>query len=118
VKRVLLVDDDDDLREALRDLLAFGGYDVADAASGAEALAWLAANGAPDLILLDLMMPDMTGAELKAKLDAVPCLQDIPVLVLSGDTRLAEQAAAMGAAGWICKPTPMDALLGAVAKTL
>jgi CheY-like chemotaxis protein len=118
VKRVLLVDDDDDLREALSALLLFGGYDVAGVASGADALAWLAENGAPDLILLDLMMPGMTGAELKARLDGAPPLRHVPVLVISGDTRLPEKAAAMGASGWICKPAPMEALLGAVARCL
>jgi CheY-like chemotaxis protein len=118
VKRVLLVDDDDDLREALCALLEFGGYQVAGAASGGEALAWLAANPVPDLIVLDLMMPEMTGPELKGRLDRMPALHAVPVLVLSGDTRLPEQAAAMGAAGWISKPAPIEVLLGAVERCL
>ncbi len=116
MKRVLLVDDDDDLREALCDVLHLGGYEVAGAAGGPAAIAWLAAHDAPDLILVDLMMPGMSGAELKARLDRDPRLAAVPVLVISGDTRLAEQARAMGAAGWISKPTPMDALLRAVAR--
>jgi CheY-like chemotaxis protein len=116
VKRVLLVDDDDDLREALCDVLAFGGYDVTGAANGPAAITWIAAHGAPDLILVDLMMPGMGGAELKARLDRDPALKAVPVLVISGDTRLAEQAAAMGAVGWISKPTPMDSLLRTVAR--
>jgi CheY-like chemotaxis protein len=116
VKRVLLVDDDDDLREALSELLRFGGYDVAAVAGGPEALAWLAEHGAPDLLLLDLMMPGMSGADLKRRLDRDPAFCRVPVVVLSGDTRLREQAAAMGAVGWISKPTPMETLLGMVAR--
>jgi CheY-like chemotaxis protein len=111
VKRVLLVDDDDDLREALATLLALGGYDVEGAASGAEALAWLRCHVRPDIILLDLMMPGMTGAELKGRLDSDARLCAIPVVVLSGDTRVADQAAAMGAAGWVVKPASFDTLV-------
>ncbi len=62
------------------------------------------------------MMPGMGGAELKARLDRDPALFAVPVLVISGDTRLAEQAAAMGAAGWISKPAPMDSLLRTIAR--
>ncbi len=116
MKRVLLVDDDDDLREAMRDLLSFGGYEVAAVAGGHEALAWLSAHDLPDVILLDLMMPGMSGAELKAELDGAPARRGIPVVVLSGDTRLAEQAARMGAAEWISKPTPIEVLLQVVAR--
>lgn len=115
MKRVLLVDDDDDLREALCDVLAFGGYEVTGAPDGPTALAWLTAHGAPDLILVDLMMPGMSGAELKGRIDRDPACAAVPVLVVSGDTRLAEQARAMGAAGWISKPTPIDAFLRTVA---
>jgi CheY-like chemotaxis protein len=111
VKRVLLVDDDDDLREALEALLAVGGYDVAGVPSGRDALAWLASHARPDLILLDLMMPGMSGHELKGRLDCDAWLAGVPVVVLSGDSRVPEQAAAMRAAGWVVKPATLDALL-------
>jgi CheY-like chemotaxis protein len=118
VKRVLLVDDDDDLREVLADVIAHGGYAVAAAEGGFEALAWLRRNGRADLIVLDLMMPAMSGPQVKALLDGDPALAGIPVLVLSGDTMVAEQAAAMGAAGWLGKPVEIAALLSAVARYL
>ena len=116
MKRVLLVDDDDDLREALCDVLVFGGYEVTGVAGGPAAITWLAAHSAPDLILVDLMMPGMSGAELKSRIDRDPGLAAVPVVIISGDTRLAEQAAAMGAAGWLSKPTPIDSLLRTVAR--
>ena len=113
MKRVLLVDDDDDLREALCDILVFAGYEVVGVGSGPDALRWLE-DHRPDLIVLDLMMPGMTGAEVVERMDGAA--RAVPVLVLSGDTRLAEQAAALGAAGWISKPASMDALLLAVGR--
>jgi CheY-like chemotaxis protein len=106
-----LVDDDDDLREALAALLGVGGYDVTGVAGGRDALVWLASHPRPDLILLDLMMPDMSGAELKVRLDRDACLAGVPVVVLSGDTRVGEQAAAMQAAAWVVKPASLDVLL-------
>jgi CheY-like chemotaxis protein len=116
VKQVLLVDDDDDLREVLADVIAYGGYAVATAEGGSQALSWLRRNGRADLIVLDLMMPAMSGPEVKARLDGDPALAGIPVLVLSGDTRVAEQAAAMGAAGWLGKPVEIATLLAALAR--
>jgi DNA-binding response OmpR family regulator len=114
VKRLLLVDDDDDFREIVCDALMYSGYDVLGIDSGPAALAWLSSNRPPDLILLDLMMPGMSGAELKQRLDNVPAYASVPVLVLSGDTRLAERSAAMGAAGWICKPVTLIELLSRI----
>jgi CheY-like chemotaxis protein len=116
VKRVLLVDDDDDLREVLGAVLIHGGYETFLAHGGPEALAWLRENGPPDLFVLDLMMPHMSGAELKAILDRDPALASVPVLVLSGDTRVAEQAAAMGAVGWLNKPVEIPTLLAVIAR--
>jgi CheY-like chemotaxis protein len=112
VKRVLLVDDDDDLREALCDILTFGGYEVVGVGNGDEALAWLQGHR-PDLILLDLMMPGMSGVEFMERLDGA---RDIPVLVFSGDTHVAEQAAAIGADGALRKPASMEKLLEEVAR--
>jgi CheY-like chemotaxis protein len=114
MKRLLLIDDDDDFREILCDALAFGGYEITCAASGHAALEWLARHGAPDLILLDLMMPRMSGSEVKSRLDADPALRGVPVVLLSGDTHLAELGRAMGAAAWISKPTTLEKLTAVI----
>jgi len=61
--RILVVDDDADTREALVDALADAGFLVDQAPSGAKALEWIDRNGEPDVILLDLRMPEMDGAQ-------------------------------------------------------
>jgi CheY-like chemotaxis protein len=94
---VLVVDDDDDIRESLEVLLRLHGYHVATAADGAEALARLQASGSrPCLILLDLMMPGMNGFELRNALNANASLADIPVVVITGaGAKVADRASAM-----------------------
>jgi CheY-like chemotaxis protein len=82
---VLLVDDDASVREPLRRLLTDAGYNVRTASNGKEALELLNAGGAtPELFLLDLMMPEMTGLELITALRLNPSWADIPVVVLTG----------------------------------
>ncbi|MFN2182364.1 MAG: response regulator, partial [Anaerolineae bacterium] len=76
--RILIVDDDAGVRGALRDLLAFEGYQVTVASSGPEALK-KAAELVPDLILLDVMMPVMNGFDVCRKLRADPLLGEVPV---------------------------------------
>ena len=85
---VLVVDDDQDLRESLRDLLEVWGYDVQTAANGEEALASLARSGS-SLILLDLQMPVMDGREFLAKIRKSGRYSHIPIVIVSGqDSRL------------------------------
>lgn len=81
---ILIVDDDDDVRGALALWLECEGYAVATAGSGAAALAWLAANPPPRLLLLDLVMPHVDGW---AVLDAVRVdarLAGVPVVICTG----------------------------------
>jgi CheY-like chemotaxis protein len=66
--RVLVVDDDADTREALADALSYAGYLVEQAGGGREALASIASAGLPDVILLDLHMPDVGGEQVLEKL--------------------------------------------------
>lgn len=84
---VLIVDDDDDMRETLRVCLEEEGFVVRTARNGLEALEQLARSGLPGLILLDLMMPEMNGWEVLEHLrnDALRC--EIPVAVMSGSHR-------------------------------
>lgn len=85
---VLVVEDDDDTRDSLEDLLGHAGYGVLAAANGAAALSLLRAapqarNPPCDLVILDLMMPVMNGWDFHARLKANPRLAHVPVLLLS-----------------------------------
>ncbi|HZL17033.1 MAG TPA: response regulator [Polyangia bacterium] len=80
---LLVVDDDIDMRESLRDVLTEEGYRVTMAADGEEALSLLAGMERPCGVLLDLVMPVMSGNEFYRAMSAVPALADIPVLVLT-----------------------------------
>src|SRR5580765_2008427 len=80
---VLIVEDDADLREMMAQLLTLEGYETATVANGREALEYLHSAAAPDVILLDLMMPVMDGWEFHRQLEADPDLAPVPVIVLS-----------------------------------
>jgi adenylate cyclase len=86
----LVVDDDDDTRERLRRLLAGEGWTVATAPNGRDALARLA-EGTPQLILLDLLMPEMDGFEFLARLRETPEHGAIPVIILTAADLTQEQ---------------------------
>ncbi|MER6873060.1 response regulator, partial [Amycolatopsis sp. NPDC000673] len=79
--RLLVVDDDPDVRESLQRSLAFEGYDVAVAAGGAAAVAALAGAARPDLVILDVMMPEIDGLETCRRIRAAG--ERLPVLMLT-----------------------------------
>ena len=81
--RLLLVDDDADMRSALADALG-EGFEVAQAANGEEGLRWLRQAGRPCAVLLDLLMPQMDGGEFLARMREEPEYAQVPVLILTG----------------------------------
>jgi len=109
-RRVLVVDDDPDILDALSEILEVEGYHVQRARNGREALQRLEL-GLPDLVLLDLMMPVMDGWEFARSLDpgARP-----PIIVLSADRNVSAKAKEIGALGWLAKPFELSELLAAV----
>ena len=113
--RILVVDDDDSLRELLRMHLASAGYDVSTASDGISA-GYMVLKNPPDLILSDVSMPHMDGFEFVAALRADKALAHIPVIFLTsmeeGDNRGKE----LGAVGYLTKPVRADRLLELVAK--
>jgi CheY-like chemotaxis protein len=83
---VLVVEDDEDLRDALRLALEHAGFASSGASNGLEALELLQADAEqPDLILLDLWMPVMDGYEFRARQRSNPSLASIPTVVMSGE---------------------------------
>jgi CheY-like chemotaxis protein len=113
-KNLLVVDDDQLVRQLLRLLLQGEGYHVREAGDGQEALDQLRQGPVPDCILLDLRMPGMDGRQFRSRQRYDPRLASIPVLLISGVSRVAEEAAFMGVADYLQKPFPPDALLQAL----
>ncbi len=102
---VLIVDDDPGLRSFVKASLELEGYSVREAASAEEGLQALE-EGAPDLILLDVMMPKVDGWEMLRRVQERHGVGAIPVLMFSGkvDERAASEAKSRGASGFIGKP--------------
>jgi signal transduction histidine kinase len=115
-RRLLLVEDDGELRNSLSDLLRGDGYQVIGASNGSEALDCLRKGPAPDLILLDLMMPVKDGWQFRIEQKRDPSMASIPVLALSADD--SPKAVAIDAEGYIKKPFHYTTLLGAIRKVL
>jgi two-component system response regulator MprA len=113
---VLVVEDDADIRAALCSILAEEGYRVASACEGQDALRQLRAGLRPDVILLDLMMPVMSGGEFRVAQLRDPELAQVPVVILTADGRFQEQARALGAAAAFAKPFELAALLGTIER--
>ena len=109
-RSVLVVEDDEDIRAAIAEILEGEGYEVAIAANGSEALDELEHMRRPCLILLDLMMPVMNGHEFLARLRDTPRMQRVPVLVLTA----VSTEAPPGARGLLRKPFIVEELLDAV----
>jgi CheY-like chemotaxis protein len=107
---ILLVEDDYDVREALGETLRDRGYDVQTATDGQNALEVLRGGVRPGLILLDLMMPRMSGSEFRTVQRADPQLAAFPVVLLSADARMEEKAQSLEVDGAIRKPIDLDQL--------
>ena len=115
--RVLLVEDEADIRELIRYSLAQAGLEVEEASDGAEALDKLRAF-VPDLIVLDLMLPGMPGLEVCRRLRSRADTAQLPIMVVSARSNRSEKALglAMGADDYVTKPfSPRDLLMRAIA---
>ncbi len=112
--RILVVDDDDTIRELITMALEDEGYTIASASHGLEALA-ITGQMPVDLILLDMRMPVMDGAEFAAAYRAGPG-PHAPIVVLSASRAAVEAAGQVGAVGFLAKPFDLDRLLSVVAK--
>jgi CheY-like chemotaxis protein len=108
---ILLIDDHTDVREALEELLRHEGYTVESASNGREALNKLYGGLRPCVILMDLMMPMMTGYEFRQEQMRDAELSEIPIIVYSGITDVRENARQLAATAYADKPVDPDNLM-------
>ncbi len=113
--RILVIEDNEDNRRILRDLLTSAGFSLLEAVDGEQGVARAQAE-VPDLILMDIQLPGIDGYEATRRIKARPALQHIPIVVvtsyaLSGDD---VKARAAGADGYVTKPFSPRALLATV----
>lgn len=117
VQPILVVDDHDDIRDAITELLAAEGYPVLTATDGKDALRVVrSAAPRPGLILLDWMMPVMSGAAFSEARLKDPELRAIPVVVLSAVPIAAAELARLELIDWLKKPVPLEDLLALAAR--
>jgi two-component system, chemotaxis family, chemotaxis protein CheY len=115
--RVLIVEDDTDIRETIAELLLEEGYEVHTASSGRDALDHLADSGVlPDVVLLDLMMPVMDGWTFHSELQQQAQWAALPIVVISADANVQEKAARLNPVACLRKPVGIDELLGIVSR--
>jgi two-component system, OmpR family, response regulator CpxR len=110
---ILLIEDEEDIRDAVATLLEMEGFRVAQCVNGEEAWAWLSAHPPPDLVLLDLMMPVMDGQALLSRLTRERMLEGVPIIVLSGSPFHPP-----GAVAYLRKPVAVDPLMDMVRRYL
>jgi CheY-like chemotaxis protein len=118
-KSVMVVEDDEAVREVIQTCMDFGGYEVTALPDGRSALAALD-RVRPDLILLDVRMPDITGWDLLGLLRHSPKYQSLPVIMLTGMSDPASQAYAwqLGCTCYLTKPIDLHDLLLLVERLL
>ncbi len=118
-KRILVVEDNEDNRRIIRDLLKAGGYESIEAITGEDGLA-AAKREKPDLILMDIQLPLMDGYEVTRRVKAEPDLKHIPIIAvtsyaLSGDDKKAFES---GCDGYVTKPFSPRVLLAKIREYL
>jgi two-component system cell cycle response regulator DivK len=116
-KRILVVEDQEDNRQIIRDMLTFIDYEIVEAESGEEALAAVAKQR-PDLILMDIQLPGMDGYETTRRIKADPALQSITIIAVTSYALSGEEARAAGCDEYIPKPYSPRQLLAKIRQYL
>lgn len=118
-KKILIVDDEKDVIGIISDILEYAKYEIIAATNGEEAIE-LAKQKRPDLILLDIMMPDISGEDVAEMLSDDPSTADIPIIFLTGILTKEEEASIRktGAQSIIAKPCTANELIDKIEKLI
>ena len=118
-KRILVVEDTEDNRRIVRDLLTSVGYALIEAADGAEGVA-LAQSEKPDLILMDIQLPVVDGYEATRRIRAIPELAGVPIIAVTSYALSGDEAKtrAAGCDGYVAKPFSPRQLLAKIREFL
>ena len=115
-KMVWIIDDDADMRDAMHLMFRVIGYDLREFADGRDAMGALESGPAPDLLFLDLSMPEISGIEILRFIRSRVTWKKLPILIMSSDseeTRV-EQTMRMGADSYVFKPVSLEELESAI----
>jgi two-component system cell cycle response regulator DivK len=118
-RKILVIEDHEDNRQLLRDLLMNSGLEMIEATTGLDGVA-MAKSHRPDLILMDIQLPGIDGYEATRRIKAEPALKDVPIIAvtsyaLTGD---ATKAYAAGCVGYVTKPYSPRELLATIRRHL
>ena len=117
--KVMVVDDEQDLRDMLSVMMKKEGYQIIDASSGDECFKLLEEGEKPDIILLDIMMPDMNGWEVYDKIKENPMWKDIPIVFLTvRSDKLSKNVGTSLGSDYIVKPFEFQDLKDRINKVL
>lgn len=118
-KKIIIVEDQPDLADMFDEMLSVDGYQVLKIHSSTGALSVIRAER-PDVVLLDIMMPDVSGLEVLRFMRREPDLQKTPVVIVSAKTLPADIRTGLeaGATAYLTKPVDMDELRGTVAQVI
>lgn len=111
---VLVVDDDEDISEAIEIILESRGYHCLLARDGESALALMRSHPLPQVVLLDMMMPIMSGEEFRIAQLQDPRLATVPVIVMTADATAEDRVTSLGVSKFLRKPLRIDELISAM----
>jgi DNA-binding response OmpR family regulator len=116
-KKILIVDDEDTLRELVRNELEHNGFEVVEAPGGAEALSYLVGNEV-DLVILDIKMPGLGGLDVLQRIREDDLARKVIMLTGVGELKIARESLELGASDFMSKPFDMSNLLACINRVL
>lgn len=118
-KTIAIVEDEADTAEMFSEMMRLNGYEVVQAASGSQAISQIASTK-PDLVVMDLMLPEISGMEVIQQMQRDPSMRHIPVVIVSARSMMADIQAGLdaGAISYLTKPVSYSDLLAAIQNAL